>query len=284
MSMRTLPKSRRDLGDLLLARGSEANPIWLVAAKDNPTVTHKNAARSDYELETQAGQMASKVFDQLSGRSNTGLNLDYEITAGTAGDHLKGRKVLIPDSDLASRGSISTNIFHILDRYTRTAGTDAALGKTFTIRVPKKDPITGKLLGPEVPEADAFDMKPDVGMKERFKEIRAEYDNMIADAPNAAKKDLIERERNRVLDSLQSIHDIHRGKYLLGVSNPLLNKMTESLGIINFLRAMGGTVISSFTDPFNLVMAHGLGATFRNGILPMIRDFHQAYWAGDSRR
>jgi len=35
MSMRTLPKSRRDLGDLLLARGSEANPIWLVAAKDN---------------------------------------------------------------------------------------------------------------------------------------------------------------------------------------------------------------------------------------------------------
>ena len=35
MSMRALPKSRRDLGDLLLARGSEANPIWLVAAKDN---------------------------------------------------------------------------------------------------------------------------------------------------------------------------------------------------------------------------------------------------------
>jgi leucyl aminopeptidase len=35
MSMRTLPKSRRDLGDLLLARGSEANPIWLVAAKDS---------------------------------------------------------------------------------------------------------------------------------------------------------------------------------------------------------------------------------------------------------
>src|SRR6478736_1265668 len=35
MSMRTLPKSRRDLGDLLLARGSEANPIRLVAAKDD---------------------------------------------------------------------------------------------------------------------------------------------------------------------------------------------------------------------------------------------------------
>ena len=58
--------------------------------------------------------------------------------------------------------------------------------------------------------------------------------------------------------------------------------MFESLGIINFVRAMGGTVISSFTDPFNLVMAHGLGRMFKTGIAPMIRDFHQAYWAGDS--
>ena len=35
MSTRTLPKSRRDLGELLLDRGSEALPIWLVAAKDD---------------------------------------------------------------------------------------------------------------------------------------------------------------------------------------------------------------------------------------------------------
>jgi leucyl aminopeptidase len=36
MSMRTLPKSRRDLGDLLLEKGSEGQPIWLVASKDDP--------------------------------------------------------------------------------------------------------------------------------------------------------------------------------------------------------------------------------------------------------
>ena len=35
MSIRTLPKSRRDLGELLLERGSEALPIWFVAAKDD---------------------------------------------------------------------------------------------------------------------------------------------------------------------------------------------------------------------------------------------------------
>ena len=35
MSTRTLPKSRRDLGELLLERGSEALPIWFVAAKDD---------------------------------------------------------------------------------------------------------------------------------------------------------------------------------------------------------------------------------------------------------
>jgi leucyl aminopeptidase len=35
MSMRTLPKSRRDLGDLLLEKGSEGQPIWLVASKDD---------------------------------------------------------------------------------------------------------------------------------------------------------------------------------------------------------------------------------------------------------
>jgi leucyl aminopeptidase len=35
MSTRTLPKSRRDLGKLLLERGSEALPIWFVAAKDD---------------------------------------------------------------------------------------------------------------------------------------------------------------------------------------------------------------------------------------------------------
>ena len=35
MSTRTLPKLRRDLGELLLERGSEALPIWFVAAKDD---------------------------------------------------------------------------------------------------------------------------------------------------------------------------------------------------------------------------------------------------------
>jgi leucyl aminopeptidase len=35
MSTRALPKSRHDLGELLLDRGSEALPIWLVAAKDD---------------------------------------------------------------------------------------------------------------------------------------------------------------------------------------------------------------------------------------------------------
>ena len=35
MSTRTLPKSRRDLGELLLEGGSEALPIWFVAAKDD---------------------------------------------------------------------------------------------------------------------------------------------------------------------------------------------------------------------------------------------------------
>src|SRR6476620_11121853 len=35
MSTRTLPKLRRDLGELLLERGSESLPIWFVAAKDD---------------------------------------------------------------------------------------------------------------------------------------------------------------------------------------------------------------------------------------------------------
>jgi leucyl aminopeptidase len=35
MSTRTLPKLRRDLGKLLLERGSEAFPVWFVAAKDD---------------------------------------------------------------------------------------------------------------------------------------------------------------------------------------------------------------------------------------------------------
>jgi len=35
MSMRTLPKSRRDLGNLLLERGAEARPVWFIAAKDD---------------------------------------------------------------------------------------------------------------------------------------------------------------------------------------------------------------------------------------------------------
>src|SRR5262249_58800495 len=35
MSMRTLPKSRRDLGNLLLEPGAEARPVWFIAAKDD---------------------------------------------------------------------------------------------------------------------------------------------------------------------------------------------------------------------------------------------------------
>src|SRR5262249_53947237 len=47
MSTRTLPKLRRDLGELLLDRGSEALPIWFVAAKEDAqlqdmTEVHRN--------------------------------------------------------------------------------------------------------------------------------------------------------------------------------------------------------------------------------------------------
>ena len=38
MSMRTLPKSRRDLGELLLEKGADAHPIWLIAATDDARV------------------------------------------------------------------------------------------------------------------------------------------------------------------------------------------------------------------------------------------------------
>lgn len=48
MSMRTLPKSRREAGDLLLDSGTPSLPIWFVAGKDDPVLGRLSEAQRNW--------------------------------------------------------------------------------------------------------------------------------------------------------------------------------------------------------------------------------------------
>lgn len=269
-------------------------------AKDNPTASSKylkyaagNEIKTDL-VQRDASDLADTAFNHLSGRSNDGLELDWELNGGSQ-NYLKGRKIMIPDEDLIRRGWLHTNIFHNLDHYARTAGHDAALGKVFTKNERTIDPKTGKPYDislikdeatgstrPATPPDVAYRQVADVGMKERLKAIQEEYNSKIDMALNRADKDALEKERNLTLETLQGIRDIYQGKYRPGMTDKRFNRVTEMAGIVNYLRSMGTVVVSGFTDPFNLVVAHGLGPMYKSAVLPIIKNFREAYVNADS--
>lgn len=122
----------------------------------------------------------------------------------------------------------------------------------------------------------------DPTMKGPIDEIRAEYNGLrqAVDAdqamPDADKlkrlKALNKREKSDIRD-LEAVRDMLRGQYRPEIMHTSWARTLNAAGQFNFIRSLGGVLISSLSDAVRPAMVHGLSAYMRDGIGPLIRNF-----------
>lgn len=254
----------------------------------NSAVDGKLRNATDAELEAEAGRLAEGLYRTLTNQKD--VHLDYEVTTGVRG-YAKGRTFLMSDQALADKGYILDNVFDVGQRYVRTAGTDAAIGKLNKKPRPQLDEMGQKVLGPD--GKAVMEDVADLTLSERIKAIRQDFEDEIGKASGEREKQLI-KERDRAIMSVEAIRDLMRGTYSTDeggmfatiLSSSAAMKASERVRMFNYLRLMGGAVLSSLNDTVNLAIANGLGPTIRDGIVPMIKAYSTEYKAasGDMRR
>jgi hypothetical protein len=208
------------------------------------------------DLSEKAREDAEAVINKILGSER---RLAYhDIIQAERGPELK--RVLSISSDSIA-DFLETDIEKVIATYTRTLGADISLARVFGEMVPGQE---FKALTDEkdkmlqaVKEATKKDGTPKYTPKQLIKEnkkIEAFYEG--------ARKDLyVMLERVRGIRNVPT--DPEAWSY----------RGAKMLMDLNYLRFMGGVLISSIPDISRVVMKHGLANTMKNAVVPMITDF-----------
>lgn len=241
-------------------------------------------------IEKEAARLAEQRYQTVV--RNNGFILDHELTSATP-NFMKKRRDPAWHAELMRRGWAKTDVFDIMEHYVRNAGTDASIGTIF------------KKPGKPIVKEDGSTVAVEIGdynLSHQIKLIRDSYEPAIQGAQADAKviesisfdprfADAAKRQealntarakeevrlvnaRDRAIANVEVLRDMARGTR---GGDPRMHKAAEIVGTVNYMRLMGGTNLSALGDPINIALANGFGTTMRNGILPMLRDFENAW-------
>lgn len=208
-----------------------------------------------------AVEVADDIFGTIT--ATKPRDTDYAPTTTTRG-FLKGRVFDVPDRLLADEGFLIKNVFDLAQRYVRTAGTDASIARVFS-KIEKGADEAGNAVEKSI---------GDVKLSSVIEGVNKEFDELIG---RASGDDLqkLGVERDRIIAGIENLRDIARGTFLPGNGGDLA-RTAELVAMFNYVRLLGGTVVSSLADPVNLVIANGFGQTMRYGVVPLLKDFKSA--------
>jgi hypothetical protein len=223
-----------------------------------------NAVDEETLLAKEAARRASSMFETITGTAR--FTNDHDIGIGAAG-YGKFRSNPAWHADLIQKGWVKTDVLDIAEHYTRTAGTDAAIGTIFKKTVQTVDEETGSKVTKEI---------GDIKLENVRKAIEDEYKNALSSAKTAEEQVAFKNRAVRALENVDMMVKFSKGQPWNSNSSQSFATAAELVGAFNFLRLMGGTVASSLGDPINIVMANGWGRTMRHGILPMLKNFKEA--------
>lgn len=205
--------------------------------------------KGNADFTTAARDIADEVFDKLTGRgaTSTASALPEYLTPITRGP-LKERTFNIPDRLVES--FLHSNVRHVGERYARTMAAEIELTRRFG-------------------RADMRDQ-----LKQIADEYRALRDDAIANIPDEGKrakklKELADDEKG-ALEDIQAMRDLVRGTYKSVDNASNYGRLVRALTTFNYLRTMGGVVISSLSDLYRPAMVHGLGRYMSEGIAPLM--------------
>jgi hypothetical protein len=206
---------------------------------------HEQAIKYREELDRIAGldenemkDIATEVTDTILHHQRTGLN--YGVTPIQRGP-LKQLTFTIPTDMI--KDFLDLNIERVSRVYTKTMAADVELTRRFG-------------------RAD---------MEDAFARIRNDYALMRREVTDPKKLTKLDRQMEADLRDIAAVRDRIRGTYGMP-ANPhgILYRVVRTTKTINFLRSLGGMVISSIPDSMRPVFLHGPLAVTRDALLPLM--------------
>jgi hypothetical protein len=209
--------------------------------------------------------LAQDVYDTLAGVKSTIPNTATSRVRVKTG-YLRSRVVDIPDSALANEFFLSTDLLDHAELMHKTSGRQAAFGSVFKT-------VDG--YGNEIGDYTGNSILVDIE-----KEAKAKIDAAAGDE----KTRLID-ERDKHMAGVRNEVDQFVGNFDPGKGFGLLGpKAAHTLASLAYAVRLGGVTVSSLTDAPKIAIAHGLGDTFRYGVMPMFKDFRNAVRKGGVMR
>jgi hypothetical protein len=113
-------------------------------------------------------------------------------------------------------------------------------------------------------------------MEQQLDKVREHYAQLREGVTDERELKKLDKSMRDDLRDLAAVRDRIRGTYGLPQEpNGLWNRAFHVVRDLNYLRLLGGMTVSAFPDLGRTVMVHGLMRVAGNGIVPMLRDFHQ---------
>lgn len=192
---------------------------------------------SDAELRGVVDDVIDTILGHADGR------VPYDIVAGPRGA-LKDRVLKIETAKI--HDFVENDIEEVMRAQIRTMSADIELAKKFGT--------------------------PDLA--EQIRKLNDEANARIAEAKDAGERKALEKARTDAIRDMEGIRDRLRGTYKLP-SDPssLVLRAGRIARNINYLRLLGGMQVSAIPDMGKIVFSHGLTSTFRDGFIPMVRNF-----------
>lgn len=219
---------------------------------------HYIAGASDDDLLYIAQDITDGLIGTQHGR------IAYEGVPVTRGP-LNERTLLIPDEMIED--FLDRDIFRVARHYNQTMAPDIELTKKFR-QANMKDKIE--------------DIREDFRLQRynAAKEAGLDPDNIdgIGELPEALQRQLtkINKAEKETLRDIEGIRDRLRGTYGIP-DNPeaLSSRAFRVAKGLNYLRLLGGMTLSALPDVARPIMVHGVGRAFKDGLVPMVKNFRR---------
>lgn len=159
--------------------------------------------------------------------------------------HLRERTNLLPDEVLEPW--LDDDLFRSMDNYAKSIGADIEVAKMFG----------------------------DLNATELVEKITKEYNDLIAAADTAAKRDAMKRERDVAIQNVRFVLDDLRG--MAGrPADPYSAGARVGAGIraLTYAATAGKIVLSQFSDYGAPILRHKLLPVVKNGLLPMVSNWN----------
>lgn len=204
---------------------------------------------SDADREAYLDEIVDEIFDKVTGRTTDG-ELPVDVVVTKRGP-LKERTFNIPDH-LVER-FLDHDVEFVGRRYARIMAADIELTERFgdpTMKGPIDNIVT------------------------EYAQLRGEIeaDQTLPAAEKAKRLKTINKREKADIRDISAVRDMLRGQYRPEVHNTGWARTLAAANLFNYMRALGGVVVSSLTDAVRPAMVHGLTAYMRDGIGPLIRN------------